>query len=207
MDELLRSCLTGDPEARDRFVDAHAPVVFSIVRRVVGAGRSTDPAVAIEDVMQEVFLKLFRKDARLLRAHDPSRASLSTWLAIVARSTALDILRRKRLPTVPIGSALARGGEPAAPPERLDLPTNESARGATSQVPLDLLSPRQKLVLQLMYDRGLAVDEVARTLGIKEQSVRSAKHKALTRLRALFGTSRAGEEGPEGGDASRRPTV
>jgi len=70
---------------------------------------------------------------------------LSTWLTIVARSTARDALRRRQLPMTPIDavpeSLLASGG---APPEKLRLPDG-------------LLSPRQKLVLNMLYDRDMEV--------------------------------------------------
>ena len=197
MDDLLHRCLDGDPEARDRFVDRHAPIVFSMVRRVTRAGAQGDPSTTVEDIAQEVFLKLFREDAHLLRSYDPSRASLATWIAVIARSTALDMVRKKRLPTTPIESA-----EQTPAPEG-----GPKTSGPTSAVPTDLLPPRQRLVLQLIYDRGLAVAEVARMLGIEPQSVRSAKHKALTMLRTFFAESQEREEGERHGDAPRRPAV
>ena len=157
-------------------MDRYAPVIFSTVQRVVRARARDDPSVSVEDIVQDVFLRLFKKDARLLRSYDPTRASLATWLAIIARSTTLDVLRKKKLPTVPLAAA----EQAPAPGER------PKASPATAGVPPDLLSPRQELVMQLIYDRGLEVKEIARILGIEEQTVRSAKHKALTKLRAFF---------------------
>jgi RNA polymerase sigma-70 factor (ECF subfamily) len=67
-------------------------------------------------------------------------------------------------------SLLASGG---APPEKLRLPDG-------------LLSPRQKLVLNMLYDRDMEVAEIAESLGIDPQTVRSTHHKAMLKLRTHF---------------------
>jgi RNA polymerase sigma-70 factor (ECF subfamily) len=66
---------------------------------------------------------------------------------------------------------------PAEPVERLAIPP-------------DLLSPRQALILAMLYDREMDPAEVAAALGIEVQTVRSMHHKALAKLRAFFGEER-----------------
>ena len=129
----------------------------------------------IEDLTQDVFVRLCKDDFRLLRSYDPARAALSTWLTIVARSTARDALRRRRAESVPIEAvpeAPARGRSGRAP-VRLKLPEA-------------LLSPRQREILAMLYDREMDVAEIARALGIDPQTVRSTHHKAMIKLRAYF---------------------
>ena len=106
---------------------------------------------------------------------DPERASLSTWLTIVARSTARDGLRRRRAETVPLDSVpeAQLAIDPFMPVEKLKLPEA-------------LLSPRQREILAMLYDREMDVAEIARALGIDPQTVRSAHHKAMVKLRAHF---------------------
>ena len=176
MDELLTQCLDGDPRARNGFVDRYLRFIYAAVLRLVGGQTQVDAAVGPDDITQEVFVRLFRNDARLLRTYDPDRSAITTWLTIVARSTTLDVLRKKRLATVSFDPVVH---SPAAPAED---PTADRP-----EIPPDLLSERQKLVLQMLFDREMPVPEVARVLGIEPQSVRSAKHKALTRLRSFFG--------------------
>jgi len=131
----------------------------------------------VEDLTQEVFVRLCKDDFRLLRSYDPARASLSTWLTIVARSTARDGLRRRRTETVPLDivpeAQLAI--DPVEPVQKLKLPEA-------------LLSPRQREILAMLYDRDMDVAEIARALGIDPQTVRSAHHKAMVKLRAHFRT-------------------
>lgn len=132
-------------------------------------------AAEVEDLTQEVFLRLCRNDYRLLRSYDPARAGLSTWLTIVARSTARDALRRHRPVSVPI-EAVAESQlsvDPVEPVRKLKLPEA-------------LLSPRQREILAMLYDREMEVAEIAAALAIDPQTVRSAHHKAMIKLRAHF---------------------
>ena len=191
MDELLADCLTGDTQALNDFVDRYAPVIHGAVRRLVRHRVPDDPAVDAEDIVQKVFLRLFQDDARLLHTYQSGKASLTTWLTIVARSTTLDVLRKKRPETVPF--------EPA-----VHAPVVAGPEAAEPQVtiPEGLLSPRQALVMKLLFDQERDVPEVAGILGVEEQTVRSAKHKAISKLRTFFAATPGGENPEPGGDAT-----
>ena len=168
-ERLLAALSRGESGAWQAFVRRYAGLVAAAVR-----GIAREPA-EIEDLAQEVFLRLCRNDFRLLRSYDPTRAGLSTWLTIVARSTARDALRRRRPVAVPI-DAVPEGllaVEPVEPVRKLKLPEA-------------LLSPRQREILAMLYDRDMEVADVAAALGIDPQTVRSTHHKAMLKLRAHF---------------------
>jgi len=92
LDRLLR----GERGAWEAFVRRYAGLVVAAVR---GVARE---AAEVEDLTQDVFLRLCKDDFRLLRSYDASRAGLSTWITIVSRSTARDAMRRHRPVSVPI---------------------------------------------------------------------------------------------------------
>ena len=165
LDALAR----GDKEAWEAFVRRYAGLVAAAVR---GVARE---AAEVEDLAQEVFVRLCKDDFRLLRSYDPTRAGLSTWITIVARSTARDAMRRHRpvLMTIDAVPEARLAVDPIEPAERLKLPEA-------------LLSPRQREILTMLYDREMEVAEIANTLGIDPQTVRSAHHKAMVKLRAHF---------------------
>ena len=170
LDALAR----GDKGAWEAFVRRYAGLVAAAVR---GVARE---AAEVEDLAQEVFFRLCKDDFRLLRSYDPARAGLSTWITIVARSTARDAMRRYRPVLTPI-EAVPEGRlavDPVEPIQKLKLPDA-------------LLSPRQREILTMLYDREMEVAEIAAALGIDPQTVRSAHHKAMVKLRAHF---RAKEE-------------
>ena len=159
----------GDSAAWQGFVRRYGGLIVAAVR-----GIAPTPG-DVEDLTQEVFVRLCKDRFRLLRSYDPSRAALSTWLTIVARSTARDALRRRRADSVPIENVpeAQLAVEPVEPVPKLKLPEA-------------LLSPRQREILGMLYDQEMDVAEIARVLGIDPQTVRSAHHKAMLKLRAHF---------------------
>lgn len=168
-DALPDALLNGDRTAWENFVRRYGGLIVAAVRGIALAYSD------VEDLTQEVFVRLCKDDFRLLRNYDPARAGLSTWLTIVARSTARDALRRRRADSVPIEAVpeAQLAVDPVEPVQKLKLPEA-------------LLSPRQREILAMLYDREMDVAEIARALGIDPQTVRSAHHKAMIKLRAHF---------------------
>jgi RNA polymerase sigma-70 factor (ECF subfamily) len=167
---MLPLCLRGNAEAWKAFAEHFTPVIHAAVVRALSRDRGPPSAQDGEDVVQEVFVRLVDRQARLLRNHDPARSSLATWLGLIARSAAIDHLRRRRSESR--SDAAGKDRTPREP---------DSAPG--TEMPERLLSPRQRLVLRLLFDEGLSVAETARFLGVEPQTVRSTKHKAVERLR------------------------
>lgn len=163
----LPGCIAGRADAWATFVRETAGTLHAAVRKALerrGANRSD-----LDDCVQEIYIRLLREECRLLRTFEPQRAALTTWLTIIARTI---VHERSRKPTLPMG-----GGSPedrAITPPRVDPP---------EPLPWHALSQQQQQVLQALFHEGLSVEEVAARLEIDTQTVRSAKHKALARLR------------------------
>lgn len=185
----FNACVEGDQGAWDEFINQTTGLIFSAVRRTAGSQLNNAATPDVDDCVQAVYLRLLRNDCRLMRNYDPERAALSTWLTLIARSVTIDLLRRKSLPTLPLQD-FDREASPTidvhAEPKSLD-----------HVAPMHLLSERQELVLRLLLEDSRSVIEVATSLGVSEQTVRSTKHKALERLRAHFNTHTNAEENPK----------
>ena len=166
---LPDALFAGERAAWEAFVRRYGGLIVAAVRAI--AANSGD----VEDLAQEVFVRLCKDSFRLLRSYDPARAALSTWLTIVARSTARDAMRRRRAESVPIENV---------PEAQLAVAPVEPVRKL--KLPEALLSPRQREILAMLYDREMDVAEIAKLLGIDPQTVRSAHHKAMLKLRAHF---------------------
>ncbi len=170
-DKHLKLLRCGDVSAWYAFVNATGPLLKGVIRRALSrAGKADDCA----DVLQEVFLRLVRDDFRLLRRYDPQRARLGTWLRVVANSTAIDWMRKSPSACETLDRL----------PER-HLAVDDPPLREAPAIPADALTPRQALILKLIYEDDLTVAEVAALLGIDAQTVRSLRHKALTRLRRV----------------------
>lgn len=168
----LRSLVAGHKRTWDAFVLAAAPLINAVVRRSLGGYRPSEDDVL--DAAQDVFVRLCAKDFRLLRTYDPARAGLSTWLAVVARSAAVDFARRRRQAVTAIDDV---------PEAALAV---EDRHVEKLRIPDGLLTERQTLILKFLYDEERDVAEVAQLLKIDAQTVRSTHHKALLRLREHF---------------------
>lgn len=170
--KLVERLVGGDSSAWSALVERYGPVIYGAVGKTLR--RYGRDGAETADIAQDVFLRLCNDGYRLLRQYDPARASLSTWLTVVSVSGAIDFLRRQKATTSPLE----------------DLPEHIAAVDPKLpdpvRIPEGLLSPRQSLVLQLLYDRDMDVAEIAALLAVDAQTVRSTHHKALVKLRAYF---------------------
>ncbi|WP_395713204.1 RNA polymerase sigma factor [Reyranella sp.] len=168
----LHALQAGDKRTWDAFVGASAPLINAVVRRSLVSYRLSEDDVL--DAAQDVYVRLCANDFRLLKTYDPARAGLSTWLAVVARSAAIDHARRRRQATQPLDEV---------PEARLAV---EDRHVEKLKIPDGLLTERQILILKCLYDEERDVAEIAKLLKIDAQTVRSTHHKALVRLRTHF---------------------
>lgn len=168
----LKKLTNGDRKSWEWFVTTYAPLIRAMVSRTLSA-YGAYASVDVDDAVQNVYERLLRDDFRLLKSYDPRKAALSTWLGLVSRSVTIDFLRKKEKSHVPLKEEIAAGPLHTPVEEKIDLPKG-------------LLSPRQELILRMLFDKGMDPDEVADVLGVEVQTVRSAKHKAIEKLRRYY---------------------
>jgi RNA polymerase sigma-70 factor (ECF subfamily) len=164
---LVEAALRGDAEAFGELVRRHQRLVASVAWRI-GIHRD-----AIEDVVSEVFLKVFEN----LRRYRPE-FPFSTWLYRLAMNHALDHARRERRTPRPgeIDVDLLDPGDPA------DAGIAARERAARVRAALKTLDHRFRAALYLVYVEGLSVDAAARALGVPPGTV---KTRLLRGRRAL----------------------
>lgn len=159
---LLRRLSGGDPAALGEFYDLYAGLVNGLALRIV---RDASEA---EDVVQEVFVQVWRQASR----YDPGRGSPEAWVCTMARTRALDRLRRRA----------ARREEPSeAAPGATATPKAEEALAVRKA--LDGLSADQRQALELAYYEGLTQSEIAKRLDEPLGTVKTRIRTAMIRLR------------------------
>jgi len=168
----------NDKKAWDRFVENFAGLIYSAAYRVIRmkTGRSCEDDA--RDAAQEVFLRLVKDDFRLFKTYNPEKASLSTWLTVATRSTAIDFLRRRARDERfdPLDEEMP---DPKIAADPLERPLDGLPEG--------LLSERQSRALRLLFEEDMDVEEAAAAMDVQAQTVRSLKHQALVRLRGHYG--------------------
>ena len=160
MDEPLRVLLaqSGDREAFDALLRGVQEPLFRYILRITG-NRAT-----AEDVLQDVFLIIFRKIAWL---NDP--ALFRPWAYRIATRASLKALRV----------------EPQSPAALLGVDDAVDALLLKAQLPelLDRVSPASRVVLTLHYLEDMTLPEVASILGISVGTAKSRLAYGLTRMR------------------------
>src|SRR6202453_858759 len=145
---LLALVQRGDEYAMASLYDRYSKVVYSVALRVL-----RDPAAA-EDVLQEVFMQIWRNPDGFVA----TRGSLGGWLAVVSRNRSIDALRRKR-PTEQVDNiALASTYNLAEESERNIM--IEKARSV-----IHLLPQEQRKTLEMAFFDGLTHSEIAEMRG------------------------------------------
>src|SRR4029453_14920858 len=103
---LLGRLTAGDSRALGEVYDRYAGLVNGLALRIL---RDRTEA---EDVVQEVFVQIWRQAGRF----DPARGSPEAWICTMARTRALDRLRRRASRREEAGAEAS--AEPAEAPHR-----------------------------------------------------------------------------------------
>lgn len=170
---LIAALRDGDDTALRELFDRHAPWVAARLRRVL-------PADAVEDVVQETFVAVWRGRDRY--AGD---GAAGAWIWGIARRQGALWARSRGRPAVAL--------DPEIPAMDAD-PAVAAIRNADLAAALRSLGPagsEQRELVRLIYAEERPVAEVARTLGVPAGTVKSRLFTARKRLR----TALLGEEG------------
>jgi RNA polymerase sigma-70 factor (ECF subfamily) len=175
---LARLLMARDEEALRTVVATYGRVVFGVARRILAE------ASLAEEVAQDTFIALWRRPG----AFDPSRGSLQSFLAGVARNKAVDLVRREE--------SMRRAKDALLVEFEADSATSEPE--ASSEVEereevkqaLVRLSPLQREAIVLAYWGGRTYREVAAELGIPEGTAKTRLRDGLIRLRELMTSPR-----------------
>lgn len=173
----LAAVAVGDQAAFGRLYDATLGRVYAIVRRIC-----RNPALA-EEVTGDVYVQAWREAARF----DADRGGVLAWLTVMARSRALDALRRAD-PSVltddPQAVAEAQGLT-ASSPDSLEL-LDALRRDGHVRVALAALPARERQMIALAFLRGLTHTEIALEMRLPLGSVKTTIRRALGALRELL---------------------
>lgn len=178
-DALMQECLVRmraqDQVGLATLYDLSASRVYGVAIRIV---RREDLA---EEVVSDVFVQAWRDVAR----YDTSRGRVIAWLLIMARTRALDCLRRQdEAFSHPTPYDLVAEPENDRPgPEDILTATRE---GEALHEALTRLTPLQRQLVSLAFFRGLSHSEIADETNIPLGSVKTHIRRALAMLRDVL---------------------
>src|SRR2546423_12370299 len=152
--DLIRAVADGAQQALAALYDATSRAVYGLLLRILS------DASAAEEVLLDVYTQVWRQAG----AYSPARGTPLAWLTTIARSRAIDRLRRRRQEqqrTEPLEEgAYGASGESA----------EEEVRAgevrAVVRAALDALAPEQREVIELAYYGGGSHSAIAAPPGL-----------------------------------------
>ncbi|HET9836666.1 MAG TPA: sigma-70 family RNA polymerase sigma factor [Candidatus Angelobacter sp.] len=166
---LIARMRAGDQSAMADLYDRYSGVVYGVALRVLAN------TTAAEDVVQEIFLQLWRNP----QAFDSERGRLAPWLAVIARNRAIDHLRKRPMEDdideLPISTGVDLESDSA---QKLVI---DKVRGVLAQLPAE-----QRKALEMAYFEGMTHTEIAGQTGEPLGTIKTRIRTGLLALRKAF---------------------
>ncbi len=157
----------GEESALSELYDQHSDLVFSLILRIV-----RDEGEA-EDVLQECWVEAWRRRTQ----YEPARGSFAAWIVVMARSRALDRVRRRDSRDLKL--ELAQLETAPVPSTDESLERDETSRQVREA--LDTLEPKRREAIELAFWDGLSHSKISdaldQPLGTVKSWVRSGLHE------------------------------
>jgi RNA polymerase sigma-70 factor, ECF subfamily len=161
----------GDQQAFAELYDRYSSVVYAVALRVL------QDTGAAEDILQDIFLQLWRKPD----AFDSSRGSLAAWLAVIARHRSIDRLRQRRPETDIEDCVIASGTDLRDEAERSLV--IEKVRVVMNEMGTD-----QRAAMEMAFFQGLTHAEIAEKTGEPLGTIKTRIRSGLQLLRTRLAT-------------------
>src|SRR5450432_223278 len=169
-EDLLEQLRGGVADALAVLFDRHYRLVFSVAHRIL---RDSGEA---EDLMQEVFLEIYRDAGKF----DPARGNVKNWILQYARHRSINRWKYLKL----------RGHydeRPAYEASSLSYPPGFADDPVFIRRSLDQLSENERRVIEQVCFEGLVLKEVANRTGEPLPNIRNYYYRGLRKLRAVLG--------------------
>jgi RNA polymerase sigma-70 factor (ECF subfamily) len=161
----------GDEGGLAELYDRHGRFVFALALRVV---RDRGDA---EDVTQDVFVQAWKYAERF----DSGRGQVVAWLMNMARTRAIDLLRRRRVRPQPADDDAPMDMTDLAPAQ--DVQLDWSRRAEAVQQAMTSLPLLQRMAVELAFFEGLTHAEIAEQLEVPLGTIKTRVRQGLLKLR------------------------
>lgn len=187
-EELVRESLSGDQSAYEHLMQRSLKPVFNFVYLYT---RSTEET---EDIVQDTFFKAWKH----LRSFKSGK-KWKSWILTIARNTALDFLKKRRLTPFSTLDEPDEGLTFSETVEDTELRAPELFERAEHAqllaIALEKLRPEFQTVIMLHYHQELTFEDIALIMGSSMNTVKSWHRRALHALKDSLHMHRNKPEG------------
>ena len=161
--DVIRRCQDGDMEAMETVYTGYKSSIFNVAYRFSGSRASA------EDLMQEIFIKVFTQINKLR-----SLEAFNSWFYRIATHTCISFTRKRgRLSEIPNEKI-----------EETPSPNNDmTAIKQDLEQAINILPPKQKMVFILHDVQGFTHMEIAKIMKLRQGTCKSQLFKARMKLR------------------------
>jgi RNA polymerase sigma-70 factor (ECF subfamily) len=163
---LILAIRSGDQQAMAELYDRYSSVVYAVALRVL-----SDTAAA-EDVLQEIFMQVWRNPA----AFESGRGNLAPWLAVITRNRAVDVLRKRRPQTEISENTISIEPDLASQADRGR--AVDKVRAVLKDMPA-----AQRSALEMAYFEGYSQSEISEKTGEPLGTIKTRIRAGLMVLR------------------------
>ena len=172
-DILIKKYLDGDQASLKMLIDRHTSSVYNFISRFV-------PTIYRDDIVQEVFIKVWKK----LGSFDTEKSQFKTWLFTISRNTVTDYYRKKK--ATPFSYLREEEFKEEEIEDTVILPDealNKLQDKETLDKVLNELKDEYKTVLTLYYQEDMTFKEIGEVLSKPMNTVKSYHYRALILLK------------------------
>lgn len=170
LEQLVQACAKGDKSAFAEIFRATSPKFHAIIRKMVSCDETAN------DILQKGYLAIWMNADRF----DPKKAKAFTWMLVVMRNKAIDVLRASKNAAVTdeiTEHVVDDGPNPLATAQ-----LGQAARVLDAK--LGLLPARMSQAVVLHVVHGYSCKEIGEQVGASPNTVKSWIRRGLERLRA-----------------------
>ena len=160
----------GDDDGLARIISDYKDSLIFFLRTFTGDIHTA------EDAAEETFVKLAVKKPRY-----NGKASFKTWLYKIASNTAIDLLRKKRLKTLPLEDAELSSDEADLEESYIRKAKKIAVHRAMRELPEDY-----QRILWLVYFEGLSLKDAAVLMDRSEHAAQALVSRARQRMKEVL---------------------
>jgi RNA polymerase sigma-70 factor (ECF subfamily) len=168
--ELVLALKRRDNQAFSTLYDNYAGALYSVIKQII-----TDNAELAGDVLQEVFINIYRK----IDTYDQTKGRLFTWMLNIARNASIDALRSKSYQNSQKNQSLPDNVYKGASDQSIQLNIDNIGLKKV----LEKLRPEHRVLIELAYFKGFTHEEIAEMMSMPLGTVKTRIRNALSQLR------------------------
>lgn len=164
--------MTNKKEYWCNYLNNYTNLIYHIIRSTLNNYTNDD----INEVYQNIYIKVYSNNCNILENFDENKAQFSTYLSIIVRNVSLDYVKNKNKYKIiefnEEHSFMSFG-------EMYDIE-------GCLEIPKELLSTKEELVIRLFYEKELNNVEIGELLNLSDSTVRVMKKNGLDKLKKYY---------------------